>query len=184
MKIAANEIFKSSTARNFIDYKIRRYDVIIQFPLSVISQIQIICTKTIVIRIFTNITYYISHERICARELLRRGNRGERRGRGWNREFRDVVDACSERGYETEEDEGRRGSAPNRVNINSTVGRHINANPLIYLPFARRRPASAAIILSNGSGGTPSSPHPLAVRTLRVSGVHVHADACSTYVRM
>lgn len=104
---------------------------------------------------------------------------------GWNREFRDVVDACSERGYGTEEEkgEGWRASAPNHVNINSTVGRHINANPLIYLPFARRRPTSTAIILSNGSVGTPSSPHiPLAIRTLRVSEAHVHADACTTYV--
>lgn len=109
--------------------------------------------------------------------------------RGRNREFRDVGDACSKRGYGMmeEEGEGRRESAPNRVNINSTVGRHINANSLIYPPFARRRPASIAIILSNGSGGTPSSPHPLAIRTLRISraGAHVRADACTihTYVR-
>lgn len=99
----------------------------------------------------------------------------ERRGRirGRNREFR----RRRVLGTRIQNDGGGRrvkgGSVPNRVNINSTVGRHINANPLIYLPFVRRRPASTAIILSNGNGGTPSSPHPSVIRTLFVSEAYV-----------
>lgn len=100
------------------------------------------------------------------RDKVTRGKRKRRReiGRGEVEVENFATSSTRARNARLEERKrgGRGESASNRVNINSTVGRHINANladisPVCPSPSSSRRPASAAIILSGTEVGTPSS---------------------------